>query len=308
MRVLITGAGGFVGQHLIRELLRNGHEVIAFDLEFAGNPSCPFKTVTGDIQDAETVHHLVSSACPDACIHLSAISFIPDGWMHIENMFSVNLTGTLHLLEGFRKAAPEARILVVSSVEVYGRAMTTHLIREDDPLNPDNLYAISKAAADRTTLLYASHYGMNTITARPCNHIGPGQSSRFVVASFAEQLTAIALGKAQPILRVGNLDSKRDFIDVRDVARAYRLLIEKGEVGQAYNIASGQAITIRTILDQLCAIAGIHPDIEVDQHLFRPQESHPLLDTTRIETDVHWEPQIQLADTLRDIMSYNRDK
>ena len=303
MRVLITGADGFVGTHLIRELLDHAHDVVAFDREFTRPLSGTVKKVKGDIQDHNTVNRLISSFCPDACVHLCAISFVPYGWSHIATMFSVNLTGTIHILEGFRKNAPDARILVISSAEVYGCRRKKDLIKEDDLLDPVNPYAISKAAADRTALLYASHYSMHTMTARPYNHIGPGQSANFVVPSFAKQLKTISLGKAEPFIKVGNLDSKRDFTDVRDIARAYRLLVESGKAGQAYNISSGHLTPIRTILDTLCSIAGAHPDIEIDQQLFRAEDSQPLLDTTRIQTHVHWKPQIELSKTLRDIMS-----
>ncbi|MFC1461080.1 GDP-mannose 4,6-dehydratase [Verrucomicrobiota bacterium] len=302
MRVLVTGSAGFAGPHLIRELLDHDHEVVAFDLNPKAGHLRDIKTFAGDIQDSDIVDRVVAEVRPDACIHLSAISFVPEGWANIRSMFSVNLTGTLNVLEAFRKSAPEARVLVISSAEVYGSNQRNDLVTEDDAVNPDNPYAISKAAADSVTLLYAHEYSMHTMTARPGNHIGPGQSSRFVVASFAGQLSAVASGQDGPV-RVGNLDSRRDFTDVRDVARAYRLLIEKGKAGQAYNIASGRTVMVRAVFDELCAIAGVRPDIEIDPALFRPARERALLDIKKIAADVGWRPEVPLSDTLRDIMA-----
>ncbi len=303
MRVFITGACGFAGRHLIHELILHHHEVIAFDLKSAVHDSQSVKTLTGDIQNAEVFNRLINDTRPDACIHLSAISFIPESWLHIDKMFSVNLSGTIHLLEAFRKHVPEAPVLVISSSEVYGRTPRNHRIRENDLLNPDNPYAISKAAADRTALLYADHYGMHTITARPGNHIGPGQSDEFVIASFAKQLSAIAHNKTRPVIQVGNLDSQRDFTDVRDIVRAYRLLIENGKAGQAYNIASGCVSSVRTIFNKLCDLTGVRPDVEIDQKRFRPSIDRPLVDITKIEKEMHWKPEIPLDETLRDIIA-----
>jgi GDP-4-dehydro-6-deoxy-D-mannose reductase len=144
---------------------------------------------------------------------------------------------------------------------------------------------------------------MRIMTVRPYNHIGPGQDPHFVVASFAAQLVAIARGQTPAVLKVGNLDSRRDFSDVRDVARAYRLLLEHGQHGRAYNLCSQQTTTIRTILDQLCDLSGAHPAVEVDPQRYRPAGERPGLDTTRIETDIHWKPEIPMCTTLRDILA-----
>lgn len=303
MRVLITGAFGFAGRHLIRELLRANHEVAALDLAAPPNEFSDITAYTGDIQDPALCEMVVADARPDACVHLSAITFVPDAWLDIRNVFSINLVGTINVLEAFRNAASGSRILLASSAEVYGSSPKSYPLTECAPLNPGNPYAVSKAAADLTTLLYARRHGMQTITARPANHIGPGQSSNFVAPSLARQVSAITEGKAPPTIRVGNLQSKRDFTDVRDVARAYRLLLERGRTAQAYNIASGATMTIHRLLDELCAIAGVELETRIDPDLFRPAEEPPALDISRIVGDVGWEPRIPLATTLRDIMT-----
>jgi GDP-4-dehydro-6-deoxy-D-mannose reductase len=303
MRVLITGAFGFVGKHLLREMLAAGHEVSVFDMAEAPPEFSGIKAVKGDIRDAAATDRAVADAAPDACVHLSGIAFVPNGWVKIRNVFDVNLSGTINLLEAFRKRFPSARILSISSSEVYGHAPRDHALTEDDLLNPGNPYAISKAAADLTVLSYAREHGIPAMTARPSNHTGPGQSPDFVVPSLARQIAAIALRKAPPVITAGNLDSRRDFTDVRDVARAYRLLIEKGHGGMAYNIASGAPVAIRQLFDGLCDIAGVRPEIETDSARLRSADERPALDTARIRDNAGWRPDIPLSRTLRDIIA-----
>jgi len=300
MQVLVTGAQGFAGQHLITELLQAGHTPYGFDLQpSAILPESRF--FTGDLCDPEGMLQLIRTIQPDACIHLGGIAFVPVGWSDPQLVFSVNLIGTVNLLEAIRSVSPATRTLIVSSAEVYGREPCNELLPEDTPLAPANPYAASKMGADLTALLYARRYDMPIMTARPANHIGPRQSTSFVASSFAHQLAQIALQDKPPLMTVGNLDSERDFTDVRDIVHAYRLIIEKGQAGTAYNISSETPVTIRTILDQLCRIAGITPDIKVDQARWRPADSLPLLGTQRLRSHTHWAPRISLAQTLQDI-------
>jgi GDP-4-dehydro-6-deoxy-D-mannose reductase len=300
VRILVTGAGGFVGRHVIHELTQAGHIPIAFDLQRCPH-TAPEHTHVGDLRNADTLLDLVRHVHPDACIHLGGIAFVPMGWTDPELVFSSNLTGTVNLLEALRQCSPGSRALVVTSAEVYGRLPAEQPLDENAPLRPDNLYAVSKISADLAALLYARRYAMPVMTARPENHVGPGQSPRFVASGFAEQLAQIARSEAEPVLRVGNLENERDFTDVRDVARAYRLIVEKGRPGHAYNIASGQNVKIRVILEQLCAVSGVQPRIEVDPARFRPTDALPRLDNSRIRNEVGWLPQIPLNVTLRDI-------
>ena len=301
MRVLVTGSQGFVGRHLIRELRQAGLKIGAFDLASANGQCSGMDYYQGDIQDQKAVEQAVKHFLPEACIHLSGLAFVPEGWTNTEFLFSVNSIGTIHLLEACRQYAPSTRILAVSSAEVYGRQSADKPVSEDSPLFPDNPYAVSKAAADHMTLLYARQYSMHTMAARPGNHIGPGQSPNFAVSSFAAQLAAIAAKKCPPVIKVGNLDSKRDFTDVRDVVRAYRLLIEKGRPGEAYNIASNRETSLRFILDRLCEITGIKPVIEVVTERYRQPEQRPLINTAKIAKEAGWKPEIDLETTLRDI-------
>jgi len=295
MKVLITGGLGFVAQHLIPELEQAGHETVKLDIQYAeGSFYC-------DLRDAESIRKLVGSVAPDACIHLGGIAFVPMGWQNPELVYSVNLIGTLNLLEAFRHEKPEARILAVSSSLIYQNAHTGHPLDETAYIFPPDIYAISKIAADLTALGYAKRYDMPVMTARPINHTGPGQSPSFVTSAFARQLCKIKFGACEPVMKVGNLESKRDFLDVRDVAYAYRLLIERGTAGEPYNIATGNLHTIQNVLDMLCEIAGVTPALEIDPELFRPTDASPVMKIDKIKETVGWQPKIPLRKTLEDL-------
>lgn len=295
MRVLITGGLGFVAQHLAPELEQAGHEVVKLDVRYAeGSFYC-------DLRDPESTRKLVGSVSPDACVHLGGIAFVPMGWQNPELVYSVNLMGTLHLLEAFRHERPDARILVVSSSLIYQNAHTGNPLNETAHMYPPDIYAISKIAADLTALGYAKRYGMPVMTARPINHTGPGQSPNFVTSSFVRQLCQIKSGRCAPVMKVGNLESRRDFLDVRDVVRAYRMLIERGASGEPYNIATGKLRTVQSVLDILCAIAGVSPALEIDPELFRPTDTSPVMNIEKIKKTVGWQPRLPLQKTLEDL-------
>lgn len=301
MNVLVTGAGGFVGRHVVADLAAAGHAPIAFDRPGVPLP-LPAASCSGDMLDRAAMARAVRELKPDGCIHLAGAAFVPMGWTDPDAVFSANLLGAIRVMEAFRLHAAGARLLLVTSAEVYGRAGPAGRLDEESPLQPDNLYALSKQAADSAARMYAAHYGMNIVVARPGNHIGPGQSPNFVASAFAEQVAAIALGRAEPVVRVGNLDSLRDFLDVRDVARAYRLLLERGRPGQAYNISSGKLVRVGDLLDGLCRLAGVRPRIEVDPARFRPADEPRPLDSGRIRRELGWEPSVPLDETLRAIL------
>jgi len=303
MRILVTGGGGFVGRHLIDDLLDNGHEPIPFDEELSPELARRLKGVTGDVCDVTAVRQAIEDAGPDACIHLAAVSFVPSGQANPALMLSVNVCGTVNLLEAVKALSPDCRVLVISTAQVYGPARDDTPVTEDHPLVPISMYAISKAAADLATLGYARNLGLQAMTARPLNHTGPGQSPRFVIPSFVEQIRAIARQDAPPRIKVGNLQSRREFMDVRDVVRAYRLLVENGTPGLPYNIASRHRVTIGDVLERLCELAKVKPDVTVDPERFRPTDSTPLLDVSRLQNATGWEPEITLDTTLSDMLA-----
>ncbi len=299
MRVLLTGADGFVGGHTREALIDAGHEVVC--LVEPGRRSAP-PSETADLRSPDAVKHAVETIRPEGCIHLGGIAFVPKGWSDPDLVFDVNTNGTLHLLEALRTHAPACRTVVVTSAEVYGRDPRPRPIREDDPTEPATLYGVSKLAADQMARLYAKRYNMQVMTARPQNHIGPRQSADFVAVAFARQLLDIAAGRQPPHMRVGNLDSTRDFSDVRDVARAYRLLTEAGVAGEAYNIAAGRQVRIRDLFDLLCECAGTHPEVEIDPDRYRPTDAAPDLDIGKIADHVGWQPRIPLRQTVQDLV------
>jgi len=304
MRILITGASGFVGRHAVRDLVRAGHEIIG--MVGPGQPSNlegVSAIMEADLLEPQSLAAIVKTHQPEACLHLAGIAFVPVGWTHPQDVFRVNVIGTINLLEAFREIQPKARILVITSSQVYGQQPRDHLITEDDAPAPDSIYALSKWTADGTSLLYARRYGMNIMTARPCNHIGPGQSEDFVVTSFARQLIEISTGTRSNAMKVGNLASLREFTDVRDTARAYRLLLEKGKSGLAYNVSSGKLTTIQALFDLLCEISGVNPEVQIDPGRFRATDTQPLLDSTRIFNDVGWKPEIPIETTISDVLA-----
>ena len=275
-----------------------GHEAVGSDV---GSPAGGTSTYLPlDVRDPDSIASVLAEVVPDAVLHLGGIAFVPLGWTQPQRVFHVNTIGTLNVLDAVRQHRPAARVLIVTSAEVYGSHPAPAPLAEDAPYRPDNIYGVAKAAADHAALLYAAHHRLDVMVARPSNHIGAGQSRDFVSSSFAAQLADIAAG-AKPLMRVGNLDQRRDFTDVRDVARAYVRLLEQGRAGLAYNIASGRMIPVRDILDTLCAIAKVRPQVEVDPALFRPNEDRPSYDTARIFAHVGWKPEIPLRRTLETV-------
>lgn len=302
MRVLVTGSRGFVGRHVQNSLHGAGHEMLGLIMA-SERPTRSAQEFEGDICDAHRMRNLVRDLRPDACLHLAGVAFVPVSWSKPEFVFEVNVQGTLNVLDAFRTEAPEARVLVISSAEVYGMRNCSRPLTEDDPMEPENLYAVSKQAADLTALLYTRRYGMQVMTARPCNHIGPGQSADFVVPAFARQVNEIATGRSEPRMRVGNLESTREFLDVRDVVEAYRLILEKGRPGQAYNVGAGGSVRVGLLLEKLCHLAGIQPRLEVDPQRYRPTDARPVMNASRLREHTGWKPRLSLDQTLADALA-----
>jgi len=299
MKVLLTGANGFVGRHLAHELRSNRHEVVTADT--AAPAECVF-----DITHDTSVSEVLRFVKPDAVVNLAGIAHVPTARDNPRLAFDVNVGGLLHVLEACRHHVPGARVLAVTSAEVYGtrldRPTDAPPIAEDEPLRPGNFYATTKAAADFAALQFAADHDVHVMTARPQNHIGPGQNPNFVTPSFAWQIAAqVRAGDAAEPMQRGNLDSRKNFSDVRDIARGYRLLLERGKPGRAYNLASDRHVRIGDILDGFYAIAGIEPNHARHDPFFRPTETAPMLSLERIAADTGWSPEIPFEQTLADI-------
>ena len=303
MNVLVTGANGFVGQHVIRELQAANHSPVAL-VEPGQSSTVTIPSVEANIVDKDQVAKIVHSTRPEACIHLAGMAFVPAAWEHPQQAFEVNVIGVLNLIQAIRTHQPTCRTLIVTSSEVYGREARTYPLSENEPLQPSNMYGTTKASADQSALLMAQKFNLPIMTARPNNHIGPGQSPNFVVMAFAQQLARMARGQSELLMRTGNLESEREFTDVRDVARAYRLLIEKGTNGKAYNVGAGVVLTIQSVLDELLTCAQVTPRIETDQKLWRPTDKSLVLDTAQLRGDTGWAPEIPIHQTLKNIYQW----
>ncbi len=296
MRALITGAGGFVGHHLRAHLEDADDEVMLTDRSTDGL----------DILDAASLLDLFRRTSPEVVYHLAGASDVGGSWQTPQATFRANAEGTLNVLWAAREAGTE-RVLTVGSADVYGKVTAADLpIREDQQLRPVSPYAASKAAADDVAHQAWLGYGQQVVRCRPFNHLGPGQTDRFVAPALAGRV-AQNERSGDDVVRVGNLSPERDFTDVRDVVRAYRLMIERGRSGEVYNVCSGRAIAVQDLAEQLIAMATIPMRLEADPTLERPVDIPVLLgDNSRLRTDTGWEPRIALSTTLADLLDDRR--
>jgi GDP-4-dehydro-6-deoxy-D-mannose reductase len=281
MRVLVTGADGFVGPHLVRRLTQAGHDVVA-----CAGPEAADRAL--DIRDAAAVRALVKEVAPEGVVHLAGWSSVGSSFDRPLDCFAVNALGTAHLFEAVRVGAPRARVLLISSGEVYGPGQ--HPRSEQDTLLSLSPYAMSKQAAELIAQQYQRSFGVQAIVARAFNHVGLGQEQRFVVPSLLEQVLGVARGQREPVIEVGNLDPVRDFSSVADVVDAYRLLLERGAVGQVYNVCSGRGRSIREVLDELLRLAGVHAEVRVDAARVRPVDIPHLVGAPAKLFSLGWQP------------------
>lgn len=296
MRALITGGNGFVGGWLRLHLAAAGDEVIEGGLDV-------------DVTDEAAVRHAVVGGAPDAIYHLAALTHVGESWEHPGETFRVNAMGTLHLLEAARACVSTPTVLVVSSAEVYGWVTPDQLpLTEDSPLRPVTPYAASKVAAEFCALQAHLGHHLPVLWARAFNHIGAGQSPGFVVPSLARRIVE-AERSGEKVIRVGNLDARRDMTDVRDVVRAYRLLVERGQPGQAYNVCSGRDFAISDVLARLIDVSGGDFRVEIDPDLHRPVDV-PVVrgDPSRISGVTGWSADIALEESLADVLDDCRNR
>ena len=291
MRVLVTGVAGFVGSHLAASLLGDGVEVWGTYLRDA--PALDgVRLIEIDILDREAVAAAVEEARPDSIVHLAGLSHVGQSWSELAAYFQVNVLGAEHVLE----AAAGRRVIVASSAEVYGVVPEDEQpIVESRRVAPANPYALSKAALERVAL------PLGAIVARSFNTIGAGQAPEFALPAFARQLAAIRRGDQPPVLAVGNLAARRDFIAASDAVAAYRTLLEQGVPGEIYNVGSGAAMSIEEVVHRLIVVSGVRARIEVDPARFRPADI-PLLaaDATRLRA-LGWTLEASVEDALREL-------
>ncbi len=307
MRILVTGATGFVGRHLAQLLLARKHEVYGTYLERESSQGADLiRLFRCDVRQAGRLRSIVRRVRPQRIYHLAALSSVVDSFKNVRAVYDTNFWGTFNLLEAVREATPKVRVLAVSSAQCYAAAKRSQLpVTESHPLAPPSPYALSKAAADMLAHQYHSLFGLHVIRARPYNHTGPGQTPHFVCSDFARQIAAIDLGLRPALLRVGNLKVRRDFSDVRDVVRAYALLLEKGKPGEAYNVASGRGTSLEEIVRLLASFCSRPIRIVVERKRFRPGDVPVLYGSNRkLRRTTGWKPERNLRTTLRDLYFY----
>lgn len=310
MRALITGAAGFVGRHLTALLARNR------DWELIGIESRPgtsipdLRMMTCDLRDAALTKDVIRDCHPDYIFHLAAQANVPIAVASPSDTLINNAVSQINVLEACRAASIDPVILVVSSAEVYGAAASEDLpLTEQQPFRPANPYAVSKVTQDMLGLQYFLSYGMRIIRVRPFNHIGPGQSDHFVVSSFARQIAEIEAGLADPVVRVGNLDAQRDFLDVRDVVRAYELVTQPEFAGEVFNVASGFPRSIRSMLDRLVALSSAEITIQEDPSRLRPSDVPILIgDAGKLTRRTGWRPEVPIEQSLADTLDFWRER
>lgn len=310
MKALIIGGGGFVGGYLISELAQNGFEVYATCLpnEKINNPECTVMNL--DIMDKSAVSEILGEVRPDFIFHLAAQSSVALSWKNPQLTADINIKGTINVLEAVREAErKDMRILLIGSGEEYGFIRPDACpLAETEPLNPGNIYAATKACQGMLGEIYSRAYKMDIIMVRAFNHSGAGQLPVFVISDFCRQIALIEKGINPPEMKVGNLSAMRDFTDVRDVVRAYRLLALKGKSGETYNVGRGKAVEIQHILDT--ALSFSEREISVSRDASRMRASDiPIIepDVTKIFSDTGWRAEISMEQTILETLGYWRN-
>ncbi|MGD0034323.1 GDP-mannose 4,6-dehydratase [Paenibacillus illinoisensis] len=315
MRALITGIRGFVGTNLEKELYQHGYEVWG-----TTRKSCPITDSTAsfsriipvDYSSEEEIMSIINEIKPTEIYHLAGQSSVKISWDNKVDTLEVNIISTVRLLEALRKSemAQTTKLIMIGSSEEYGAIDNGNVaIKEEDILRPISPYGVSKAATSLLFQQYVRVYELKLVYARPFNHIGPGQGMGFVTSDFAHQIAKIEKGILEPVISVGNLEAQRDFTDVRDIVRAYMLLAQKGDVGEIYNISSGEPLSIRYILNVLLSLS-YRKDIEIqrDENKMRPSEFPIYIgNSSKIRDHIGWKKEYSIKQSLQDILNYWRN-
>jgi GDP-4-dehydro-6-deoxy-D-mannose reductase len=313
VRALITGGGGFAASHLAEHLLERRCDVtlvarLGEHLHSAGHLLSQARLERADLRDFARLREVLRETRPERLYHLAAFSSVVDSFRNPRECYETNFGGTLNLLEAWRELRFDSRMLFVSSSQVYGQPGEAEMpLRETSPLRPESPYAGSKIAAEFLAIQFGSSYGLPVVRARPFNHTGPRQSPAFVCSDLARQVVEIECGLRPPILTVGSAETARDFSDVRDIVRGYVLLLERGRPGEAYQLCSGRAVSVRAIIERLVATASVPIDVRVDATKAHAAEARILWgDAAKARSEVGWEPRYDLETSLGDLKTYWR--
>ena len=310
MKALVVGGGGFVGPYLVRHLKDElGYEVTVTKTEKETLAMDGAVVKNLDILDKNQISELLNEEKPDYLFHLAAQSSVAYSWKNPTLTVDVNIKGCVNLLEAVKDEDEKPRVLLIGSGEEYGHIKKDECpIIEDNVLRPGNIYAATKSCQNMLGKIYSDAYGLDIMMVRAFNHIGPNQTPVFVVADFCKQVADIEKGKQEPVIYVGNLSAKRDFTDVRDVVKAYALLVKGGKRGETYNVGRGHAVAIEDILKEIVSMSDKDIEVKVDEKKLRPVDV-PIIepDIEKIKKEVGWEPVIELRQTLKETLEYWRN-
>lgn len=303
--VLVIGAAGFVGPYLVENLRKHNFRVVPTKLSSQKNKDKTF--INLNILNIDEIIQILKRYRPDYIVHLAAQANVGLSWKEPILTFRINVMGTLNLLEAVHKLKIKTKILLVGTSEEYGYTNKMPIV-EDSQVNPNNFYALSKKTQESIGQIYVKNFGLNIVFTRSFNHIGPGQGLGFVVPDLCSQIVKIENNKNGHILYVGNLNSERDFTDVRDIANAYRLLLLKGKNGQIYNVGSGKSISIASLLNELSKLSTKKIKVVVDKNKFRPVDT-PIIKANihKLTKDTGFKIHYNIKSTLKEILEYYRN-
>jgi len=316
MRILITGISGFAGSHLAEYFLAEGKHEIYGAIKWRSDRGNilqiqnRLKLCECDIKDAVAMNAMISEIRPERIFHLAAQSYVPFSWRAPQETLMTNVIGEVNLFEAVRQARIDPLIQIAGSSEEYGMVYPEEIpIKETNPLRPLSPYGVSKVAQDFLGYQYFKSYGLKIIRTRAFNHTGPRRGAVFATSNFAKQIVEIGKGKRKPVIHVGNLDAVRDFLDVRDVARAYALSLERGKPGEVYNICSGIGTKIKDMLDKLIAVSHVDLEIKQDPTRLRPSDVGLLIGSSeKFQKETGWKPEIPFDTTLMDLLDYWKER
>ena len=291
-KLLLVGGSGFVGTH-IEAMRDSAYQIVGTGQEL-------------DVRNAERLKDFISQVQPDQVVHLAAVTTVVESLSNPQKTYDINFGGTLNVLTALREVRFKGRMLYVGSSDVYGSISELELpVSESRALKPLSPYAVSKVAAEALCYQWSQTECFEIVSARPFNHIGPGQSERFAIADFARQIAAIRLGLAEPVIHVGDIETTRDFTDVRDVVEAYFLLLGRGRNGEIYNVCSGVERSMRSLIERMCELAVVSVELRADVARFRPSEQRRVRGCNdKLVAHTSWRPRYSLDQTLSDILSF----
>lgn len=314
MKCLITGINGFVGSHLAEYLQEKKIRIIGTIYPKNSTQNIlhiikKIKTFPCDLSIPREIENIIRKTKPDIIFHLAAQGFVPFSWKDPIGTLNINVLGTLYVLNAVKEYSPKTKILIIGSSDEYGSVDGERPVKEETPLNPQNPYAVSKLCSDLLSAQLGKFYKLHTVRVRAFPHIGPRQSPNFVIPDFCRQIALIEKHKQPPIIKVGDLNSKRDFTDVRDMVRAYWSAIKKGKSGEVYNISSEKAFSIGEILKILIKMSKTKIKIKTDFSKLRLQDTRVKLgNSQKFRNLTGWKPRIPIEQTLKETLEWWRNQ